>query len=163
MEKMRVRPLTGADRGAVEMIVRHSSEFIAEEAACAMEVVDGAIEGGNREEDYAALCAEAQGAGVVGFICYGKTPLTRSTYDLYWIAVDPSRRGRGAGVSLLRRLEEILKERRATLLVAETSSLPAYARARAFYERQGFHKESVIRGYYGPGDDMLIYCKRFSA
>jgi len=31
-----------------------------------------------------------------GYICYGPTPMTDGTYDLYWIASDPRVRGQGS-------------------------------------------------------------------
>jgi hypothetical protein len=27
-----------------------------------------------------------------GYVCFGHTPMTRHTYDLYWIVVDPGHR-----------------------------------------------------------------------
>ena len=64
------------------------------------------------------------------------------------------------GRRLLRQVERALAERAISLLVAETSSLPAYAQARAFYEKERFAEESRIRDFYAPGDDRVIYCKR---
>ena len=34
---------------------------------------------------------------IVGFACYGPTPLTVGVYDLYWLAVDPDARQAGGG------------------------------------------------------------------
>ncbi|MCX6357891.1 MAG: N-acetyltransferase [Candidatus Aureabacteria bacterium] len=156
-----IRRLEARDRAAVEGMLHRASEFRPDEVACAMELVDDTIRRGHRESDYVALCAELPGTGVVGFLCYGKTPLTQATYDLYWIVTDIAHRGRGVGKQLLCHLEDILRERGTALLVAETSSLPAYAQARGFYQRKGFREESRIRDFYAPGDDRVIYCKRF--
>jgi len=41
------------------------------------------------EPDYTALGADAEGR-LVGWICWGPTPCTLGTYDLYWMAVDPA-------------------------------------------------------------------------
>ncbi|MDD5555935.1 MAG: GNAT family N-acetyltransferase [bacterium] len=155
-----VRPAEAGDRAAIERILRRAGEFRPEEADCAMELLDEAVRDGGDDEEYAALCAD-EGGEVVGFLCYGKTPLTRSTWDLYWIVTDPDRRRRGAARLMLARMEEEIRRKGATLLVAETSSLPAYGRARAFYEAAGFGEESRIRDFYAPGDDRLIYCRRF--
>ena len=38
-----------------------------------------------------------EGAEVLGYVSFGPTPLTESTYDLYWIAVDKSKHRAGVG------------------------------------------------------------------
>jgi len=163
MSAISVRPVKREDRGEIGRLLGRMSEFREEEVACAMELVDEALGNGNNDSDYAVFCADSPGEGVIGFLCYGRTPMTQSTYDLYWIAVDPARRGRGAARALLRHIEAVLREKGATLLLAETSSTPPYSRARAFYLKEGFREESRIEGFYAPGDDRLIYCKRFDA
>ena len=45
-------------------------------------------------------------------------------------------------------------------MVLETSAGPAYARARAFYERAGYAVVGRIADFYKPGDDCIVYCKR---
>jgi len=62
---------------------------------------------------------------LIGYACYGPTPGTDGTYDLYWIAMDPSVQGSGEGSRLLAAVEGRLGSRGARLLVAETSSRPA--------------------------------------
>ncbi len=51
--------------------------------------------------DYCALGAEHDGR-LAGWICWGPTPCTLGTYDLYWMAVDPALHGGGIGTALLR-------------------------------------------------------------
>lgn len=161
MKGMAVRPVARDDRRPIEELLGRSPEFTREEVACALELMDEVLAQGQSEDDYIILCAESSGGEIIGFACYGKTPLTRGTYDLYWIAADPRHRRGGVGTQLLRRVEEHLAKQGVRILVAETSSLPAYAQARSFYCKEGFHEESRIRGFYAPGDDRLIYCKRF--
>lgn len=161
MNDITIRHVKTTDRPGIEKLLGRIREFSKEELACALELCESAMKNGNNDEDYAFLCAEDETGSLVGFLCYGKTPLTRSAYDLYWVVTDPGRRRSGIGSSLLRHLEDTLKKKGASLLVAETSSLPAYAKARTFYIRQGFQEESRIRDFYAPGDDRLIYCKRY--
>jgi ribosomal protein S18 acetylase RimI-like enzyme len=160
MSTVSIRPIRRGDRAGIERLLSRASEFTPVEIGCALELVDGSIERGNNDEDYAVFCAESPENSIIGFVCYGKTPLTQATYNLYWIAIDPSNRRGGVGRNILRYLENILNAKGARLLVAETSSLSAYAQARSFYAKEGFLEEACIRDFYAPGDDLLIYCKR---
>jgi len=161
MSTVSIRPIRRADRAGIESLLNRGSEFTRGEIACALELIDYSLAHGNSDEDYAVFCAESPEKGIIGFVCYGKTPLTQATYDLYWIAIDPTRRRGGLGKRMLNHLENILNEKGARLLVAETSSQAAYAQARSFYAKEGFRDESRIRDFYAPGDDLLIYCKRY--
>lgn len=163
MNTVSIRPIRRGDREGIEGLLNRAAEFTREEAACALELVDCALERGNDDGDYSVHCAESQEGGIVGFACYGKTPLTRGTYDLYWIAIDPARRRGGLGRRMLAYIEDILRAGGARLLVAETSSQAAYTQARSFYAKEGFRDESRIGDYYAPGDDLVIYCKRYQA
>ena len=160
MSTVTIRPIGRGDRAGIKRLLSRASEFTLVEIACALELVDNSLERGNSDEDYAVFCAESPERGIIGFVCYGKTPLTQATYDLYWIAIDPSHRRGGMGRRMLHYLENILNAKGAKLIVAETSSLSAYAQARSFYTGEGFLEESRIRDFYAPGDDLLIYCKR---
>jgi hypothetical protein len=41
----------------------------------------------------------------------------------------------------------------------ETSNRPQYVPTRAFYERCGYECEAVLKEFYGPGDDKVIFAK----
>ncbi len=97
---------------------------------------------------------------LVGYVCFGTTPLTTGTYDLYWIAVDPTLHGRGIGSALLGAVLAAMRAAGGRLLLIETSSRADYANTRTFYERAGLTLEARIRDFYSPGDDRLIYAKR---
>ena len=100
------------------------------------------------------------GERALGFACYGPHPLTEGTFDLYWLCTARKAQGQGIGGALLRRVEEEIRTRGGRLLLAETSSTPAYASARHFYEAHGLRYESVVHDFYSPSDDLLIYAKR---
>ena len=91
--------------------------------------------------------------------CWGPTPGTEGTHDLYWIVVDPERQGAGIGGALLAHVEEILSAVGDRLLVAETSGRADYALTRGFYQKHGFTRAATIPGYYAPGDDLVVYTK----
>jgi ribosomal protein S18 acetylase RimI-like enzyme len=149
-----LRPLAAADRRRIEEITRAVSVFRDDEVPVALEVFDGAVAG---SPDYVALGATVD-ERLVGWICWGPTPCTLGTYDLYWMAVDPAAQAAGIGTALLREMEGRLAGS-ARLIVVETAGRPDYRPTRAFYEARGYRKASVIPDFYAPGDDQVVYLK----
>jgi len=150
-----LRPVERAHRGRVEALVRATGLFRASEAETAVEVLDESLAG---EDDYRWLGA-FDGDTLAGFVCWGPTPGTEGTYDLYWLVVDPARHGQGIGTQLLSDVERRLKTDDGRLIVTETSSRADYGPTRAFYEHRGYTRAATIPGYYAPGDDLVIYSK----
>jgi ribosomal protein S18 acetylase RimI-like enzyme len=97
---------------------------------------------------------------ILGYACFGPHPLTQGSFDLYWIAVDPKARGRGIGRALLSRVEAEVQAQAGRLLLIETSSTPAYAPTRRFYEACGYPCTATIEDFYAPGDGLVIFAKR---
>mgnify|MGYP005850417519 CR=1 FL=1 len=97
---------------------------------------------------------------VVGMACYGPTPLTEGTFDLYWLATDPQAQRGGIGRALIEAVEAGVRSRGGRLIVVETSGTEGYAPARAFYLAQGYHRQATIPDFYAPGDDLVFYVKR---
>jgi ribosomal protein S18 acetylase RimI-like enzyme len=120
----------------------------------ALEVFDGSIAG---SPDYISLGAEA-GDALAGWICWGPTPCTLGTFDLYWMAVDPGAQGAGVGTALLAEMERRLQGV-ARLVVVETAGRDDYAPTRRFYEARGYRPTARIPDFYAPGDDLVIYTK----
>ena len=149
-----LRPLAAADRRRIEEITRAVRVFRDDELPVALEVFDGAVAG---SPDYTALGAVLDGR-LVGWICWGPTPCTLGTYDLYWMAVDPSAQGAGIGSVLLRAMEGRLAGS-ARLIVVETAGRPDYRPTRSFYEARGYRRAAVIPDFYAPGDDQVVYLK----
>lgn len=147
-------PLSAADRRRIEEITRAVLVFRDDEVPVALEVFDGAVGG---SPDYIALGATVD-ERLVGWICWGPTPCTLGTYDLYWMAVDPSMQGSGIGAALLRAMEGRLAGS-ARLIVVETAGRPDYRPTRAFYESRGYRKAAIIPDFYAPGDDQVVYVK----
>ena len=73
---------------------------------------------------------------LAGWICWGPTPCTVGTWDLYWIAVDPALQGAGSATLLVDEMERRLAGQ-ARLVVVETAGRADYAPTRAFYEAAG--------------------------
>lgn len=154
----RLRPMTAADRSALEAITRSTGLFRADEVPVALEVFDAAVAG---SPDYTALGIEAEGR-LAGWICWGPTPCTLGTWDLYWMAVDPALHGLGLGTVLVQEMERRLAGR-ARLIVVETAGRADYAPTRAFYEARGYRAVSSVPDFYAPGDDQVTYVKYLAA
>ena len=150
-----LRPVGRAQRARLERLTAATGLFRPAEVATAVEVLDEAVAG---DDDYRFVGAY-EGDELVGYACWGPTPGTEGTHDLYWIVVDPTRHRRGVGTALLQEVERRLATDGARLLVAETSSRPDYGLTRGFYEKRGFTRAATIPGYYAPGDDLVIYLK----
>ena len=153
-----LRPLSAVDRRRIEEITRAVLVFRDDEVPVALEVFDGAVGG---SPDYMALGATVD-ERLVGWICWGPTPCTLGTYDLYWMAVDPTMQGSGIGATLLREMEGRLAGS-ARLIVVETAGRPDYRPTRAFYEARGYRKAAIIPDFYAPGDDQVVYVKHLKA
>jgi|SRR6266542_4468189 len=156
----RTRPLEQRDRPVIAELVRHVGNFSNEEIDTALELVDEWLADGE-PSDYICWIIEDE-EGVRGYVCIGPTPLTEGTFDLYWIAVDPSAQGRGYGQALTRLAEEEARTRGGRLLLIETASHETYAATIRFYERAGYELVSRIPDFYKEGDDKLTFAKRIS-
>ncbi|MEE9614328.1 MAG: GNAT family N-acetyltransferase [Thermodesulfobacteriota bacterium] len=156
-----IREVELRDRAAIVDIIRRTDNLTEEERDCAVELLDIYLKDPS-EDDYLFLAAVEEGLVgelPVGYVCYGAASLSDGAYDLYWILVDPAHRGKGVGGGLLTRTEEMVSAEGGRMLMAETSSLPAYEEARGFYLKNGFREEARIKGFFKPGDDKLIYVK----
>lgn len=150
-----LRPVGRAQRARLEALTRATGVFRESEVATAVELLDGALAG---DDDY-RFVGGYDGDELVAYACWGPTPGTEGTWDLYWIVVDPRWQRRGIGAALLTEVERRLRADRCRLLVVETSSRPDYAATREFYARRGFTRAAMVPGYYAPGDDLVIYLK----
>jgi ribosomal protein S18 acetylase RimI-like enzyme len=175
LTRVNLRELTALDVARVVELTRTTGVFRDEEIVIAEEVVTEAVkadgtdrsdvvEGNDRpdrsdlDRPYYALGAEVDGR-VVGWICWGATPCTVATWDLYWMAVDPEMHGQGVGTALLEEMENRLSDK-ARLIVIDTSGRPDYAPTRAFYRARGYQTAAVVRDFYALGDDQVIFSKR---
>ena len=149
-----IRP---ADLETIREIVLSTGFFSAEEVAVAVELADERLRRG-ADSGYHFLFAEA-GGEVLGYSCFGPIPLTRSSFDLYWIVVRGSRRGGGVGRRLLEATERGATALGATALYAETSGRAQYAPTRGFYLGSGYGQAARFADFYAPGDDKVVLVK----
>jgi GNAT superfamily N-acetyltransferase len=146
-----------SDCESVRKIVRSTDCFSAEEIEIAVSLVCERLALGPAS-GYHFIFTELAGE-VVGYTCYGRIPGTTHSYDLYWIAVADTHRGKGIGRLLLKETEVRAAFMGASKLYAETSSREQYSATRRFYTECGFKKEVVLKDFYAPGDSKVIYMK----
>lgn len=145
------------DRDAVRRIVESTGYFAPYEVDVAVELVDERLAKG-LASGYYFLFAEREGE-TIGYACYGPIACTRHSYDLYWIAVDAAHQRSGWGRRLLAASEQRIRQAGGQRIYIETSNRAQYATTRAFYERCGYVCEAVLRDFYAPGDDKVIYVR----
>jgi GNAT superfamily N-acetyltransferase len=149
--------LEPGDREAVGRLVHATGFFSEEERKIAEELVDERMTKGEAS-GYFFLFAEEEGR-LLGYTCFGPIPGSVHSYDLYWIAVDPGAQGRGIGKKLMARSEQIMRERGARRIYADTSSRPQYEPTRVFYLSCGYAQEAFLVDFYGAGDGKVIFVK----
>lgn len=166
---LRLRDLTSADATRILDITRRTGVFREEELGIAAEVFADGVEAQAKaaaagpahtgDLPYYLLGAELEGT-LVGWICWGRTPCTEGTWDLYWLAVEPAAQGHGAGRALVEEMERRLRGT-ARLISIDTSGRPDYTPTRRFYERVGYTAVAVVPDFYAAGDDQVIFTKSF--
>jgi ribosomal protein S18 acetylase RimI-like enzyme len=150
--------MTHEDKPHITKILRGTPEFKPFEVAVAEELIDSYLEDPS-SSGYHILVAEVDST-VTGYICYGPTPLTEGTWDIYWIAVAREKQGQGIGSALMKSAEKEIVRAKGRLAIIETSSTPAYEKTRHFHLGQGYEVICRIPDFYVPGDDKLILQKR---
>jgi D-alanine-D-alanine ligase len=149
------------DRQVVLSFLAETGFFRPDEIDIARELMDSAIAEGPKGhyQSFVACVNEGPKSHPVGWVCWGPTPCTLGTFDIYWIGVAPAWQGRGIGRALTNFAEQAITERGGRLFVVETSSRDAYTPTRRFYEALGYHEAGRIPNFYGPGDDKVIFLK----
>jgi ribosomal protein S18 acetylase RimI-like enzyme len=161
---MRLGPLTRRDRPRLAELLAATGAFNSDEVHVALSLFDVSLDLATvTPGDYEFLGAfEETSDRLAGYVCFGATPATDGTYDLYWLAVDPAAQGCGVGTALVRAVEEKLADRGARLLVVETSSRPDYEGTRRFYARSGYNEAARVRDFYAPADDRIVLTTRLT-
>lgn len=152
---LKIRGMVKEDKGLLIRMVKATGIFREKEIAVAREVMDSYLKG---SPDYKIHVVLKDGTPA-GFACYGLNPMSDGTYDLYWLVIDPWEQGKGIGKILAGYIEEEIRKAKGRLVVAETSSRPAYKPAHRFYEGMGYRKVAEINDFYTVGDDKLIFVK----
>ncbi|MBI4267834.1 MAG: GNAT family N-acetyltransferase [Chloroflexi bacterium] len=150
--------MISGDRAIIILILKSLPEFTPVDVSIAEELIDSYLQGG-MNSGYHILIAELA-SKVTGYVCYGPTPLTEGTWDVYWIAVAPEKQGHGVGHTLISFAEDKIRKAEGRLVLIETSAKENYAKTRRFYRTQGYMPIACIPDFYAPGDDKLILQKK---
>lgn len=144
-------------RAALREMLEATPAFSPEEIARALELVDRKLEDDDPGDDHFVLAA--QGSRILGYVCYGPTPLAPGVYDVHGLATHPAARRRGIAQLLIATMEEHVRVSGGRLLRVETSSQAAYGGARQFYLAASYEEVAQLTDFYGPGNDLVTYCK----
>jgi ribosomal protein S18 acetylase RimI-like enzyme len=153
-----LRTTAKADRKPILDLLARTGFFRPDEFAVAREVLDDALTKGPQGH-YQSLCSVATNGQVLGWICYGPTPCCIGTYDIYWLAIDPSYQGRGLGKRMMTHAENDIARRGGRMTIVETSSRELYDPTNKFYVACGYDPQGRIPDFYVAGDDKIIYVK----
>ena len=155
---MQIREIVPEDKEDILRLLEATGVFQDHELKVAEEVVQESLDPAN---GYFSLCVVNEENRPVAYACYGPTPCTSGTFDLYWIAVHPDFQKHGVGSQLMHHIEAQVVRLSGRLMVIETSSYSDYEGARRFYARSGYKQMAMIQDYYRQGDHKIIYGKNF--
>lgn len=150
-----IKKIEKSDREKLVKIISRIKEFKEEEKEVAIELIDESINGSTDYQTYVCKLDNEP----IGYYTIGKRALTDGVFDLYWIAVDPSKQGRGYGKNLLDHAENFVEENGGRWLLIETSSKANYKSTREFYLRNFYTKVAEISDFYSKGDSLIIFGK----
>jgi GNAT superfamily N-acetyltransferase len=139
-------------------IVDSTKFFYDHEVEVAVELVTERLDKGE-STGYYFVFAEIDGV-TVAYSCYGPITMSKTSFDLYWIATHNDYRGKGIGKKLLEETCNQAREMGCSIIIAETSGLEHYAPTRAFYINNNFELKARLTDFYDFGDDKLFYTKR---
>jgi ribosomal protein S18 acetylase RimI-like enzyme len=128
---------------------------------CAIELLEAVLDPPEGNTYEARILVDEEDRPV-SYACFGQTPMTDATFDLYWMVTSSAHRGQGLGATLLTALERELSGRGARTIRVETSSLEGQGGALRFYRRQGYGISGTIADFYRPGDDLITLTKRLT-
>lgn len=149
-----IRNTVPGDRASLLKLIQDSGQFDPDGLAYVAAKLDGHF----RAQDEALWLTAADGEPV-GFAYCAPEPVTSGTWNLLMLWVREDRRSQGLGRLLVAEVEERLRERRGRLFLVETSGLPEFEAAQAFYTRCGFTHEATIKHFFAAGDHKLIFTK----
>lgn len=153
---MNLRALISSDESLMQTLLHDIELFTQEEIDVVNELLGVYLHQAD-QKDYHFFGHENEQGALVSFICFGPTPMTENTFDLYWIGTHPQMRGKGLAVKLIDHMKQAMIKAKAKLIRVETSSKELYASTQAFYDRLNFIEAARIKDFYHDGDDLITY------
>ena len=150
------KQLRKSDLPVLKKILASTGFFYDSEVEMALELAQENWENGEEKSGYIFIIAEKDDMPVA-FACYGKTPCTESSFDLYWIAVNQSLKGQGIGKILMKMVSDDIANLGGKNIWIETSGRPLYEPTRQFYLKYGCKLVAQMPEFYGLNDDKVVY------
>ena len=151
--------LIESDVAAIREILDSTGFFYEPEIEIAEELAIENLNKGPEKSGYIFNIAEVENK-TVGFTCYGKIPGTADSFDLYWIAVHESQRGKGLGKILMEMAVDDITRMAGKNIWIETSSRAIYEPTRQFYLKTGCEIIAELPDFYGENDNKVIFLKK---
>jgi len=139
-------------------LLARTDAFTPDERAVALELIDDALANPHDPMRYRVLVATDSAENVerlLGYVCFGRTPMTETTVDFYWAAVEPTARKQGIGRFLHDAILTTCRAEGLQRIRIETSSQEGYGGTLAFHHALGYQTISVVKNFYKAGDDLI--------
>lgn len=158
---MNVVPVEPVDRSALLAVAVKTGLFSPDDAEVLLGGVLDQLAAGTLPGGHAALaCRTLPDAEVIGWTYFAPDQYAEGVWNVWWLGVSTEAHGMGAGQSLLRAAESHAHAAGARIVVVETSSGDAQARARMFYAKEGYAECGGVPDFYGDGDHKVIFSRR---
>jgi GNAT superfamily N-acetyltransferase len=151
-------PVAG-DVALVRRLAMASGGFSPSEVEIAVELIEERLRRGLASGYHFLFAEPAPGKAALGYACHGPIPLTRSSWDLYWIVVEKGAQGKGIGQQLLGEMERRAAALGASQVFIDASGRSDAARSAAFYRGAGYTLAASLADFYAAGDPKLIFVK----
>lgn len=152
---MKIIALDSSHKKQMDTLLAAITIFSSEEIDVVNELLETYLYNEKQKDYFFFATLEAQ--VLSSFICFGPTPMTQNTFDLYWLGTHPDHRGKGQAFNLIQLMKDFMKERGARLIRVETSSKELYSDTQAFYDRLKFIEAARIKDFYKDEDDLITY------
>ncbi len=156
-----IREMVEEDIPIIIKMLSGVSVFRKAEIDIATEIINSYLKKSD-SKDYLLYVADYGANHTIGYTCFGPTPFTEDTYDIYWIAVDQRFQNIGVGRKLLKFAEDNIGRLEGRKIIIETSSKKEYEHARSLYKNAGYKEVARILNFYSLNDDKIIYEKELS-
>lgn len=153
------KKLKQSDVSYLKEILISTGFFYDSEVEIVEELAQENLEKGEEKSGYFFNIAEKDETPV-GFTCYGKIPGTADSFDLYWIVIHQSQRGKGIGKILMTMVIEDIDKMHGKNVWIGTSSRAIYQPTRHFYLGNNCEIIAELPNFYGPNDNKVIFLKK---